>query len=47
MLKYYWIIILYCFVVAFNASAEVPSDDQLDELFRVTKVETLLMDTQS
>lgn len=39
--------ILCCFVVAFNADAEVPSDAQLDELFRVTKVESLLMDTRN
>jgi hypothetical protein len=39
--------ILCCFAVAFNASAEVPSDAQLDELFRVTKVESLLMDTSN
>lgn len=47
MLKYYSIMILCCFVVAFNASAEVPSDAQLDELFRVTKVESLLADTRN
>lgn len=39
--------ILCCFVVAFNASAEVPSDAQLDELFRVTNVESLVMDTRN
>jgi hypothetical protein len=39
--------ILCCFVIAFNASAEVPSDAQLDELFRVTKVESLLTDTRN
>jgi uncharacterized protein len=47
MLKYYSIMILCCFVVAFNASAEVPSDAQLDELFRVTKVESLLAETRN
>lgn len=47
MLKYYSVMIFCCFVVVFNASAEVPTDAQLDELFRVTKVESLLMDVRN
>lgn len=45
MVRYLSIMTLSCLSVVFNASAQVPSDAQLDELFRVTRVESLLADT--
>ncbi len=45
MIKYFLLIIAYCFVIVFHASAQSPSDVQLEELFRVTKSESQLLDT--